>query len=102
MPNDSENARPRIGKVYDDDYPRPPAPEPSDLRKRLVAVVDEGLASVWDAREELALRAIKDVLDLHSPWQRWEQVFHPRYVGERYLGPGCRMCGPSPPQSSAE
>ena len=48
------------------------------------------------AREELALRAIKDVLDLHSPWQRWEQVFHPRYVGERYLGPGCRMCGPSP------
>lgn len=39
-------------------------------------------------------QALLSVLAWHTPWRHWEQVFRPTYVGDRFLGGGCRSCGP--------
>lgn len=85
------------GRLYRDDDGHPHAEaqlEPWDLRDRALAVLREDLEMVFDSADERRIRALLDVLDWHRPWMRWEQVFAPRYVGSRFLGQGCRSCGP--------
>lgn len=83
----------KIGRVYQDgDSLRvTPAPQ-SDIQNALRARLTRD--TPWDTETERALAALLDVLGWHKPWQHWEQVFRPTYIGDRYLGTGCRSCGP--------
>lgn len=80
-----------VGSIYQDEAPgrRTPAPE-SDLRTRLLARLK--VSSGWDSDHERAIKALLEVMDWHRPWQHWEQVFDPTYIGDRYRGVGCRSC----------
>jgi hypothetical protein len=82
-----------IGTIYHETAPGRWAPAPQwELRDRLTAKLTQAKDTAWDTEHERAAAALLDVLDWHRPWQRWEQVFDPTYIGDRYLGTGCRSC----------
>jgi hypothetical protein len=86
-------ARLRVGSIYQDSSANrsTPAPE-SPTRTRLLAKISAARIAAWDSEQENALDALIAVLDWHRPWQLWKQVFKPTYIGDRYLGVGCRSC----------
>lgn len=88
-----QTTRLRVGSIYQDasDSRRTPAPE-SPTRTRLLAKIAAARIATWDSEQENALDALIAVLGWHRPWQIWKQVFKPTYIGDRYLGTGCRSC----------
>ena len=89
----------RIGKVYSDEELKAFGvilPEPSLMGMAVWMKLQEMKDAVWDRDAEMCVDALLEVIEWHKPWQHWEQVFRPTYVGTRYLGPGCRTCGPMP------
>lgn len=82
-----------VGSIYQDGAAgrRTPAPE-SPTRTALLAKIAATRIATWDSEQENALDALLAVLDWHRPTQIWKQVFKSTYIGDRYLGVGCRSC----------
>lgn len=82
-----------VGSIYQDgaEGRRTPAPE-SPTRTALLAKIAAARIAAWDSEQENALDALLAVLDWHRPSQIWKQIFKPTYIGDRYLGVGCRSC----------
>lgn len=82
-----------VGSIYQDSSASryQPAPE-SPTRAVLLAKIAAARVVAWDSEQENALDALLAALDWHRPWQIWQQVFKPNYIGDRYLGAGCRSC----------
>ncbi|HDH5422528.1 TPA: hypothetical protein PIH69_002947 [Staphylococcus aureus] len=82
-----------VGSIYQGgaEGRRAPAPE-SPTRTVLLAKIAAARIVAWDSEQENALDALLAVLDWHRPTQIWKQVFKPTYIGDRYLGVGCRSC----------
>lgn len=84
------------GLLYRKGDPRPEPPKDSDFRTATLERLREIRAAAFDQDTENTARTLLAVMDWHKPWAHWRQLLRPAYIGDVYLGTGCRSCGPGP------
>lgn len=84
---------PIVGSIYQDSAPdRLATPDVPEAYTDTLARLEQWQSAAFDLRMENTALALLDILRLHSPWMFWDQIYEPYYIGDRFVGQGCRSC----------